>query len=110
MGAEELRGEIRDLVGLIENDRIGRPEQVAEAILLERQVREQQVMIDDDDVCLQRLASRRRDVTAGDFRTTRAEAALAGRSDLCPHRMAVGKTTNLRKIPAPGGECPAPDA
>ena len=56
--AEELRGEIRDLVRLVEDHRVRRAEQVAEAVFLEREVGEQQMVIDDDDVGLDGLAAR----------------------------------------------------
>ena len=49
MGAEELCGEIGNLVGLIENHGVGGSEQIAEAVLFQRQIRQQQVMVDDDE-------------------------------------------------------------
>ena len=64
--AEELRGEVGDLVRLVEDHRVGRAEQIAEAVFLEREIGEQQVVIDDDDVGLDRLAARLDHVAAAD--------------------------------------------
>src|SRR5262249_42047711 len=75
--AEELGGEIRYLVCLIENYRIGRPKDVAEAILLQRQIGEQQMVVDDDDIGFERLTPRHGNMTARDFRTTSAKAVLS---------------------------------
>ena len=66
--AEELRGEIRNLVRLVDDHRVGGTQQVAEAVFLEREIRQQQVMIDDDDVGLDGLAARLDHVAAADLR------------------------------------------
>ena len=66
--AEELRGEIGDLVRLVEDHRVRRAQQVAEAVFLEREVGEQQMVIDDDDVGLDGLAARLDHVAAADVR------------------------------------------
>jgi hypothetical protein len=48
--AEELRRDVRHLMRFIQNHRLGARQQIAEALVLERQIREQQVMIHDHDV------------------------------------------------------------
>src|SRR3984885_12091091 len=110
MGTEELRGEIGYLVGFVEDHRIGRAQQVAEAVLLQGQVGEQQVVVDDDQISLERLAARERYVAARDLRTAHAEAALARRGDLRPYGVGIGQTAHLRQVTALGGERPALDA
>ena len=46
----------------------------------------------------ERLAARERHVTARDLRAARAEAALARRGDLRPHRVGVGQAAHLGQI------------
>src|SRR6185437_14317438 len=75
-----------------------------------RQVGEQQVMIDDDDVRIERLAPGVRDMTTGELRTARAETVVARRGDLRPHRMGVRESGDLREIAAARGPRPTPDA
>ena len=62
--AEELGCEIGDLVCLVEDDGIRSPEDVAEAVLLQSQIREQEVVVDDHDVGVERFSACNRDVTA----------------------------------------------
>ena len=62
--AEELSREIGDLVCLIEDYSIRRAEDVAEAVLLQSQIRQQEVVIDDDDVRIERISASDRDMTA----------------------------------------------
>ncbi len=103
VGAEELRGEIRDLMSLIENDGVGGSEQVTEPVLLECEIRQQQVVVHDDDVGIERLASRQHHVTAGDFRTAHPQATLAGGGDLRPQRVRVRQAAHFRQVTAPRG-------
>ena len=49
---------------LVEDDGIGGAEDVTEAVLLQSQIRQQQVVIDDDDVRVERLTAGDRDMTA----------------------------------------------
>jgi len=51
---EELRGQVRNLMRLIEDQRVGRAEQVTEAVFLQREVREQQMVVDDHNIRLLR--------------------------------------------------------
>ena len=87
--AEELRGEIGDLVCLIEDDGIGGSEDVTEPILLQRQVGQQQVVIDDDNVRVESLAPRNSNMTARELRAVLAETVLARRGHARPDRMRV---------------------
>ncbi len=76
--AEELRGEIGDLVGLVDDHRVRRAQQVAKTVFLERQVREQQVVVDDDDVRLDGRAARLDHVAAADVRRTGPRDSFRG--------------------------------
>ncbi len=64
VGAEELGREIGDLVCFVKDYGIGRAEDVTETILLQSQIRQQQVVIYDDDVRIERIAASDSDMTA----------------------------------------------
>src|SRR3974390_3543243 len=107
MRAKKLRREIRYLVRLIEDNGIGAAEQITKAVLLQSQVREQQVMIDDDDVRLECLPPRERHMTARDLRTTHSETALARGGHLRPHRVRVRQAAHLGEVAVLRGAGPA---
>ena len=110
VGTEELRHEVRDLVGLVKNHGIGGPQNVPEAVLLEGEIREQQVMIDNDDVSIERLAPGKRHVTARKLRATRTEAVVTSGSDVRPDRVGVRQAGHFGKIPPARRARPALDA
>jgi hypothetical protein len=83
--AEKVRRNLRQLVRFVDDDGIGAGEQVAEALLLEHQVRHQQMMIHHDDVRRLRFAARLHDVTTIECRAIRAETVVACRGDPRPH-------------------------
>ena len=58
LNAEELRRDLRQLVRLVDDDRIRARQQLAEALVLQHQVGHQQVVIDDHDVGRLRFAAR----------------------------------------------------
>ena len=93
---------------LVDDHRVGGAEQIAEAVFLEREIGEQQVVIDDDDVGLDRLAARVDHVAAADVGAAVAEAVLARRGDLRPQRMRVAEIRHLGEIAA--AAWPAPSA
>ena len=108
--AEELRGEIGNLVRFVEDHRVRRAEQVAEAVFLEREVGEQQMVIDDDDVGLDRLAARFDHVALAEVGAARAEAVVARRGDLRPQRMGVTQVRHFGEVAGARGAGPAFDA
>ena len=55
IGAEELGRQVGDLMGLVEDDRVGGTEDITEAVLLQRKVRQQEMMVDDDNVSIEEL-------------------------------------------------------
>ena len=97
-GAEELGRQIRNLMRLIEDQRVGRAQDVPEAVFFQSQVSEQEVMVDDHDVRFLRHATRRGDMTPGELATAHAEAVVPRRRHLRPQRMRVGKTGHLSEI------------
>ena len=97
---EELCGKVGYLVRLIEDHRIGTRQQVAVALLLEREIREQQMVIDDNQVRLARGASRGEHMAPGELGAARPLAAVARRGDARPQRMAVGEFGHLCQVAA----------
>jgi len=108
--AEELRGEIGDLVSFVEDHRIGRAQQIAETVFLEREVGEQQMVIDDDDIGIDGLAARVDHVALADVGAAGAEAVVTRGGDLRPQRVRIAHVRHFGKIAGPGDSRPALDA
>ena len=83
---------------LVDDDRIGARQQIAEALLLQHQIRHQQMMIDDDDVGGLRLAARLHDVTAIERRALRPETVVARRGHPGPHGIGFAELRQLGDI------------
>ena len=96
--AEELRRDVRQLVRLVDHDRVGTGKQVAEPFFLQHQVGHQQVVIDDDDVGGLRLASCREHETLLELRAFRTEAVLARRRHPRPHGILFADAGQLRDV------------
>jgi hypothetical protein len=84
--SEKLRGDVGNLMRFVQNHRIGFWQQIGEALVLEREIGEQQMMVHDDDVGGLRGAARLDDVAAGVLRALLAQAVLAGRGNRRPNR------------------------
>jgi hypothetical protein len=97
-------------VRLVEDHRLRTGQQLAETLVLHRQVREQQVVIDHHDVRGLRLAPRGGHVAARVGRTGIAEAVLARRGERSARGIRVAQALDLRKVPGPGLARPAADA
>ena len=83
---------------LIEDHRIGGAEEVTETVFFQRKVREQEVMVDDDEVRRLRVAPCRHHMTARVVRTALTQAVIAGRGDLRPDRLGLGHAGHFGKI------------
>jgi len=90
IGAEELRCEIRQLVRFVQDERVRRAENVAETVLLQRQIGKQQMMIHDNEVGFLSAPAGERDMTAREFAAAAAQTVVACRGHLTPERMGVG--------------------
>jgi hypothetical protein len=110
IAAEELRRDLRHLVRLVEDHGFRPRQQLAEALVLHREVGKQQVVVDDDDVCGLGFAARSDHVAARVRRTGGAEAVLARRRDGRAHRIRVAKAPDLGEVACRGFARPAPDA
>ncbi len=109
-GAEELSGEIGDLMRLVQDDRVGGAEDVPKPILLQRQICQEKVVVDDDHVGIESGFPSRSDMASGEFRAPHAETVFTRRSDLRPHGVRIRKATHLGQVSGPGGERPAADS
>jgi hypothetical protein len=69
-------------VRLVDDDRVGPGQQLPKAQILERQIREQQVVVDDHDLGGLRAATRLDHEATVDVLALAAEAILDGRRDL----------------------------
>jgi len=94
--AEELGGDVGNLVRLVENHGFGTRQQVAEALVLERKIREQQVVIDDDHVGRLRSAAGIDDMAAPELRALLTQAIFARRRDRRPERGLFGQVGKFR--------------
>ena len=86
------------LVRLIEDQRIDARQQLAVPVLLERQVGQQQVVIDDHEVGLERRAPRREHVAARELRAARAGAGFARAGELGAQRMRLAERRHFGQI------------
>jgi len=95
--SEELGRDIRHLVRFIQDHRFRAGQQIAEALILEREIGEQQVVIDDDDLgaCAARRAS---NTWQRENCGTPAQAVLAGRRNHGPHRRLFGQVGEFGEI------------
>ena len=75
--------------------------QLAVPVFLERQIGEQQVVVDDHEVGLERRAARREHVAARELRAARAGAGLARARELRAQRVRLAE----RRRPPPGRRC-----
>ncbi len=91
----------------IQNDGLGARQQIAEALVLERQIREQQVMIHHHDVRRLRVAPRLEHMAARELRALLAEAILAGRGDARPQGRLLRQIGELGQIAGLGRRRPA---
>ena len=79
--AKELRGQLRQLVGLVDDERLRARQDLAEAFLLERQVGQQQVVVDHHQVRRLRTLARLHDEAVGEERALAAQAVFRGAGD-----------------------------
>ena len=100
--AEELRRNVRQLVRLVDDDRVGAGQQVAEALLLQHEVGHQQVVIHDDDVGRLGFAPRREHEAVVVLRAFGAEAVLARRGDPRPDGILLADARQFGDVPAAG--------
>src|SRR3546814_3761602 len=74
--AEKLGGQLRQLMRFIDDDRIAAGQNLAETLVLEHEVREQQVVIDDHQIGRLRIAPRLCDEALLEVFTATAKAEI----------------------------------
>ena len=84
----------------IDDHGVGARQQLAEPVVLQREIGEQQVMVDDDDFCRLCTAARLDDEAAIDELALAAEAIVDRRRDLRAQRVIVGQVLELRQVAA----------
>ena len=95
--AEELGGNVGQLVRLVDYDRVRARQQIAETFLLEHEIGHQQVMVDDDDVGGLCAPPGIQHETVVEQRTVRAETVVARRGHPGPDCLRPLNTVRLRR-------------
>ncbi len=96
--AEEERRGVGELVGLVEDHRVARGQELREALVAQHHVGEEEVMVDHDDVGVQRGLSRLEYEAVAVERTVAAEAVVAGRRDQRPDRRVLRNIGELAAV------------
>jgi hypothetical protein len=105
--AEELCRGIRDLMRLIQDHGLRARQQIAEALVLEREIGKQQVVIHDHDVGGLRVAPRLEHMAASELGTLLAQAVFTRRGNVRPERRLLRQIGEFRQIARLGGRRPA---
>ena len=98
------------LVRLVEHRRLDARQQFGHAAVAHREVGEEQVVVDDDQVGRHRFAPRLDDVAGGELRAVAAQAVLARRGHERDHRRAVVEAVDLGQVAAARRRRPGFDA
>jgi len=107
--AEELRGEFRQLVRLVDDEGLCAGQDFAESFLLQREVGEQQVVVHDHDVGGLGPLPRLHHEAVVPVRAFAAEAVVGGARDQRQQRRVVGQRLEFGEVaharaPAPGDD------
>ena len=95
---EVLRGHVLQQVGLVQDDRVVVGDHRAVAAVLDREVGAEQVVVDHDEVRLQRALPHARHPAGIEVGAGLADAVLAGRGDLAPEVGTVGQVFDLAAV------------
>jgi hypothetical protein len=96
--AKVLRGDVFELVRLIDDERGARGDDLAVLALADRRIGAQQVMVDDDDIRLRGALAHLRHEAVAVPRTLGAETRLRLGGDVLPERQVFGKIPQLRPV------------
>ena len=107
--AEVLARYVLDLVRLVENGGRVLGNDAAVLPVLHRQVREQQVVVDDDDVALEGALVHQGEEAALELEALLAGAQIAARIHLPPHAGGFRQGLDLRAVAGGGGLLPVAD-
>ncbi len=101
--------DIRQLMRLVDDHRVRARQQLAEAAVLQRKIREQQVMIHDHHVRGLRFAARLGDEAAVVEAASRPKAIVDGRSDRASQPVVVPEVLELGQVAACARAAPGCD-
>ena len=107
--SEKVRSHRGQTVCLIENHRIAMGQQFPEPVILERPVGQEQVVVDHDDVPLERLLPRLHHMAPGMFGAFPAQAVVGRGRDQAPYRGLLADALHLRNVSFTGTGSPARD-
>ncbi len=106
---EELSGQFRNLVRFVQDEGVCAGQDVAETFLFQREIGEQQVMIDHHDVGFLRAPPRLDHEAVVEKRAFRAQAVLRGRGHTRPQRRGLRHLGEFRAITAARAAAPRAD-
>ena len=101
--AEKKRRRIGKLVGFVEDHRVARRQELRKPFVAEHHVGEEEMMVDDDDVGVERGLPRLKDEAVTMKRAVAAEAVVARRRDERPDRRILRDVGELAAISGFGG-------
>jgi hypothetical protein len=107
--AEVLRGDVLELVGLVDDQRRALRDDLAEGVVAQCRVGAQQMVVDDHDVALGGPLPHPRDEALAVARAGRTGAGLRRRGDLRPEGQVVRQLVDLRPVAGLGGLGPRLD-
>src|SRR5262249_7073563 len=96
--AEILSSNVLDLVRFVEYNRRILRQDGSVVSVSQREIGEEQVMVYDDDVCIQGFATHSSDKTNVEIRTALAKTGLCTRVNLRPESEAFGQIGELRPV------------
>ena len=106
---EELYGEIRQLVCLVNDDGLCPGEKLDEALLFHREIGQQQAVVHDDEIRFLCGLAGLHDVAFRVFRAFLAKAVVRRRRDERPDRRVLGNVNELSLVTAAGAMAPLTD-
>ncbi len=104
--AEELHREIGDLVRLVEDDGLGAGQKLDEAFLFHRQVRQQQMVVHDDEIGLLRRSPGLDDVAIRISRALLSKTVIGRRSNERPDAGILRHLRQFRDVATVGAMSP----
>ena len=107
---KKLRRQFRQLVRLVDHEGLRAGQDFAEAFLLQREVGEQQVVVDHDDVGRLRALARLHHEAVAPERAFGAQAVVGGGGDQRQQRRIVGQRFQFGQVAELGAPAPGDDA
>ena len=110
IGAEEVAGHLRQLVGLVEDEGIDPRQHLAEALIAQGHVGEEQVVVDHQHLGRLRRLARLDHEAVGEDRAFTTQAVVGGGGNARPDGRVLGDAVQLGDVAALGAPGPAAHA